>query len=180
MSQFEDVFSFCWGVLWVFAISSALLLFSVCWRTAAFVISGSWLLIHVFPLFSWENTGAPSPYQYLYIYVHDSEGPVVDITFLCWLIIHDHLNKLHNAPWHFYWRQLTADGTNVFLSGVIMTIKVSSGTWYWCLMTRLHPVSATETLEDSSVLYFELIVLSRWATELTGHRHWCITAVWNN
>lgn len=63
--------------------------------------------------------------------------PVVDIKCLCWLIIHDHLNKLQNAPWHFYWRQSTADGTNVFLSGAIKTIKVSSGTWDQCLMTRL-------------------------------------------
>lgn len=105
-------------------------------------------------------------------------GPEVDIKCLCRLIIHDHLNKLQNAPWHFYWRQSTADGTNVFLSGTIMTIKVSSGTWNQCLMTRLRPVSAAETSEDSSVFY-ELIVLSRWAAERTGHGHWCIAAVWN-
>lgn len=89
--------------------------------------------------------------------------PVVDIKWLCWLIIHDHLNKLQNAPWHFYWRQLTADETNVFLSGAIMTIKVSSGTWDQCLMTRLPPVWVTEISEDSSVFFYKLIVLSRWA-----------------
>lgn len=60
-------------------------------------------------------------------------GSVVDIKCLYWLIIHGHLHKLHNAPCHF---QSTADGTNVFLSGVIMTIKESSGheigVWWLC------------------------------------------------
>lgn len=89
-------------------------------------------------------------------------GPVTHIKCLCWLIIREHLNKLQCDPWHFYWRQLTADVTNVFLSGAIMTIKVSSGTWDQCLMMNLHPVA--ETVEDLSVLY-EVIVLSGWATE---------------
>lgn len=105
--------------------------------------------------------------------------PVVDIKWLLSLIIHDHLNKLQNAPWHFYWLQTTADETNVFLSGAIMTIKVSSGTWDQCLMTKLPPVWATETLEDSSVFY-KLIVLSRWTTKLTGKGHWYITVAWDN
>ena len=158
MSQFEDGFSFCRRVLWGSTISSALLLSSVCWKTAAFVRSGSsFMAFRCAP----KKTPVPlPPYQYPYIYVHDSGRPVVDIKCLCCLIIRDRLNKLQNAPWHFYWRQLTTDGTNVFLSGVIMTIKVSSGTRDRCLMTGLHPVSATETSEDSSALY-ELIVLSR-------------------
>lgn len=80
------------------------------------------------------------------------QGPVVGIKYLCQLVIPDHLNKLQNAPWHFYWRQLAADGTNVFLSEAIMTIKVSSGTWDQHLMTTLCPASATATSENSSFL----------------------------
>lgn len=78
---------------------------------------------------------------------------VVHIKWLRWLIIHDHLNKLQNAPWHFYWRQSTADETNVFLSGAIMTIKVSSGTWDQYLMTRLPPVRVSEISGNSSVFF---------------------------
>lgn len=72
------MFLFFWG--WVFlllqsslggsTISSVLLLFFVCWKTATCVHPGSQLLIHVFPLLFEEHTSAPVPYQYLYIYVH--------------------------------------------------------------------------------------------------------------
>jgi len=105
---------------------------SVCWKTAAFVLSGSGLLIHV----QRKHCCPYPPAISVYLCPRQWEGgggSVVDIKCLDWLIIHGHLHKLHNAPCHF---QSTADGTNVFLSGVIMTIKESSGheigVWWLC------------------------------------------------
>lgn len=75
-------------------------------------------------------------------------------------------NKLPNALWHFYCCQSTADVTNVFQSGAIMTIKVSSGAQDEPLTTWLRPVSATSAPGASSLLD-EVIVLSRRVNKLT-------------
>lgn len=103
------------------------------------------------------------------------QRPEIDIKRLSRLIFHDHPNQLQNALWHFYCCQSTADVTNVFQSGAIMTIKVSSGTRDEPLTTRLRPVSDTNAPGASSLLD-EVIVLSRWASELTS---WRVAAAWS-
>lgn len=186
MSLFEDGFSFCLQRV-LLGFLFCILCRSVCWKTAAFVPvrkRSRTLPIHAFSVALPKKNTQRSLNLSLSVYLCPwQQGPVVDIKCLCWLITHDHLNKLQNALWHFYWRQSTAKRTNVFLSGAIMTIKVSSGTWDQRLMAALRPVSATKTSLDSYRFSFflkELIVLLRWATELTDWGRWCITAVQNN